>query len=148
MHQESKIREIFQEGPILPEQVAASLQAHQHKKQIGAHSMFMGQVRADQTPQGIVAGIEYTTYRDMALEQMHQIREEIFAKFGLTCMHVHHSLGWVPAGAISLFVFTSSPHRKAAIEACAELVERIKKELPVWGKEVLEGEGHQWKSNN
>jgi molybdopterin synthase catalytic subunit len=83
----------------------------------------------------------------MALETMHRIREDIFAKYPLSCMHVHHSLGIVPAGAISLFVFTSAPHRKEAIAACAELVERIKAELPVWGKEIFEDDSYQWKQN-
>jgi molybdopterin synthase catalytic subunit len=62
-------------------------------------------------------------------------------------MHVYHSLGPVKAGEISLFVFTSSPHRKAAIDACEEVVERIKKELPVWGREVFEDASFQWKKN-
>jgi molybdopterin synthase catalytic subunit len=62
-------------------------------------------------------------------------------------MHVHHSLGLVPTGQICLFVFTSSKRRKAAIAACEELVERIKAELPIWGKEIFDGEGHQWKQN-
>jgi molybdopterin synthase catalytic subunit len=62
-------------------------------------------------------------------------------------MHVHHSLGIVAAGEICLFVFTSSAHRKAAIDACSETVERLKAELPVWGKEIIEGDIHQWKVN-
>jgi len=63
-------------------------------------------------------------------------------------MHVHHSLGEVKTGEICLFVFASSPHRKAAIDACEEAVERIKKELPIWGREILEDESHQWKQNH
>jgi molybdopterin synthase catalytic subunit len=62
-------------------------------------------------------------------------------------MHIFHSLGKVNAGEISLFVFTSSPHRKAAIDACEETVEKIKSSLPVWGKEIFEDESHQWKIN-
>ncbi|MBP8943423.1 MAG: molybdenum cofactor biosynthesis protein MoaE, partial [Saprospiraceae bacterium] len=54
----------------------------------------------------------------------------------------------VPTGEISLFVFTSSVHRKPAIDACAAMVERIKKELPVWGKELLPDQSHIWKENN
>ena len=53
----------------------------------------------------------------------------------------------VKAGEISLFVFTSSKHRKVAIAACEETVERIKAELPVWGKEYFEDESFQWKVN-
>ena len=79
---------------------------------------------------------------------MHEIRESIFEKYELTCLHVYHSLGMVKAGEISLFVFTSSAHRKAAIDACEELVERIKKELPVWGKEIFEDSSYQWKQNH
>jgi molybdopterin synthase catalytic subunit len=63
-------------------------------------------------------------------------------------MHVYHSLGRVEKGQISLFVFISSPHRKAAIEACEETVERIKKELPVWGREMLENQDNRWKVNH
>ncbi|MBW7952276.1 MAG: molybdenum cofactor biosynthesis protein MoaE, partial [Chitinophagaceae bacterium] len=48
----------------------------------------------------------------------------------------------------SLFVFVSSAHRKEAIKACEEIVERIKKEVPVWGKEVFVNENHQWKINS
>jgi molybdopterin synthase catalytic subunit len=83
----------------------------------------------------------------MCLEKMQSIREEIFAKYPLTCMHVHHSLGIVKAGEISLFVFTSSKHRKTAIESCEEVVERIKAELPIWGKELFDNSSYQWKKN-
>jgi molybdopterin synthase catalytic subunit len=44
----------------------------------------------------------------------------------------------VNVGEISLFVFTSSAHRRAAMDACNEIVERIKKEVPIWGTEVLQ----------
>ncbi|HEX6179777.1 MAG TPA: molybdenum cofactor biosynthesis protein MoaE, partial [Chitinophagaceae bacterium] len=88
------------------------------------------------------------TYEEMALQQMHNIRESMFEKYQLTCMHVHHSLGTVKAGEISLFVFTSSKHRKAAIDACEEIVERIKKELAIWGKELFDDATFQWKENH
>ncbi len=105
-------------------------------------------MRADVINGHIVVAIEYTTYKEMALEKMHEIRESIFEKYALTCMHVYHSLGNVRAGEISLFVFSSSQHRRAAIDACNEIVERIKKELPVWGKEVFEDASYQWKVND
>ncbi len=81
------------------------------------------------------------------MEKMFEIREAIFAKYPLTCMHVYHSLGTVTAGHICLFVFTSAVHRKEAIDACEETVEWIKAELPVWGKEVFEDDSYQWKVN-
>lgn len=144
---EKKLKNIFVEGPISAAFVAESIQKHAAKTSIGAHDIFLGQVRADVVNDRMVAAIEYTTYEDMALQKMQEIREAIFDKYALTCMHVHHSLGRVNTGELCLFVFTSAPHRRAAIDACAELVELIKNELPVWGKELFEDETHQWKVN-
>lgn len=144
---ERKPKNIFVQGPIAATFIADSIQKHTTKTDIGGHSIFLGQVRADKIDGKEVTSIDYTAYEDMALEKMYAIREDIFAKYDLTCMHVYHSLGNVKAGEISLFVFTSSAHRKAAIDACQETVERIKAELPVWGKELLNDESYHWKEN-
>ena len=144
---ERKPKNIFVKGPIAASFIADSIQKHSSKIDIGGHSIFLGQVRADKIDDKEVASIDYTTYEEMALEKMHLIREDIFTKYDLTCMHVYHSLGNVKAGEISLFVFTSSAHRKAAIDACEETVEKIKAELPVWGKELFADETYQWKEN-
>ena len=144
---EKKPKNIFVPGAVTAAFIAESIQHHSTKTGIGAHSIFLGQVRADLIDGVAVAAIEYTAYEEMALEKMHEIREAVFGKYSLTCMHVHHSLGKVAAGEISLFVFTSAPHRRSAIEACGETVERIKSELPVWGKELFGNETYQWKEN-
>ncbi len=144
---EKKPKNIFVQGPVAASFIAESIQKHSTQTTIGGHSIFLGQVRADVIDDKKVDAIEYTAYEEMALEKMNAIREDIFSKYDLTCMHVYHSLGKVAAGEISLFVFTSSPHRKAAIGACEETVERLKAELPVWGKELFEDESYQWKSS-
>ncbi len=142
-----KPKNIFTAGAIPASFIAESIQKHSTQTAIGGHSIFLGQVRADKTEHGIVSAIEYTAFEEMAIEKMHLIREDTFAKYPLTCMHVYHSLGTVATGEICLFVFTSSAHRKAAIDACNETVERLKAELPVWGKEIIDGDFHQWKVN-
>ncbi len=144
---ERKIKNIFIEGAIPATRISDSLQAHAARTNIGAHAVFVGQVRADVREEGVVTAIEYSAYEEMALEKMAEIREAVFDKYQLTCMHVVHSLGKVHAGGICLFVFTSSPKRRAALEACDETVERIKAELPVWGKEMLGDQKHIWKEN-
>jgi len=136
---------IFVPGPIAASFIGDSVQRHSSKTNIGAHNIFLGQVRADVIEGKKVAAIEYTAHESMALKMMHEIRESAFATWPLTCMHVYHSLGTVSAGEISLFVFASSPHRQAATEACREIVERIKAELPVWGQEIFEDNTRRWK---
>jgi molybdopterin synthase catalytic subunit len=144
---EKKIKNIFVHGAIQSTFIGDSIAKHQTKTNIGGHSIFLGQVRADDIEGKKVTAIEYTAYEEMALEQMDKMREDIFEKYPLVCMHVYHSLGKVAAGEVCLFVFTSSAHRKVAIDACEELVERIKAELPIWGKELFENESYQWKEN-
>jgi molybdopterin synthase catalytic subunit len=144
---EKKIKNIFVNGAITPAFIAESIAKHSSKTSIGGHSIFMGQVRADEIDGKMVSSIEYTTFEGAALEKMHEIREEVFGKYPLNCMHVYHSLGNIKVGEICLFVFTSSAHRKPAIDACTEIVERLKAELPIWGKEIFEDNTHQWKEN-
>ncbi len=144
---DKKLKNIFVEGPIAPEKIAKSIQNHQTKTNIGGHSIFLGQVRQDEKEEGLVTAITYTAYEEMALKQMHEIREAIFEKYPLSCMHIYHSLGKVNVGEVCLFVFTSSKNRKPAIDACEELVERIKKELPIWGKELVDNDKEVWKVN-
>jgi molybdopterin synthase catalytic subunit len=144
---EHKIKNIFINGPVLPEKIAESIRKHSVQTAIGGHCIFLGQVRADQKENGNVQSIEYTAYVEMALEKAHEIREYVFKKFPIECLHIYHSLGEVKVGEICLFVFASAKHRKEAIDACEELVDLIKRELPVWGKEILSNEKHSWKQN-
>lgn len=145
---ERKPKNIFVQGAIDASFIADSIRKHSHKTEIGAHSIFLGQVRKDTIEGKDVLEIEYTTYEEMALHKMHEIREAIIEKYNLTCMHVYHSLGRVKAGGISLFVFTSSAHREAATVACKETVELIKKQLPVWGREIFSDDEYKWKTNS
>lgn len=142
-----KAKKVFIKGAIPSEFIGESIAKHSSKKDIGAHSIFLGQVRNDVIDNKSVVAIDYSAYEEMANEKFHEIRETAFEKYPLKCLHIYHSLGRVGTGRICLFVFTSSKHRKDAICACDYLVERIKAEVPVWGKEVLEDEGFSWKVN-
>ena len=140
-------KKVLVEGPISPEKIANSIAHHQVKTDIGAHDIFLGQVRADEIEGKKVVGIDYSAYDEMAEKEFDKIREAGFDKFDLTCMHIYHSTGIVKAGEICLFVFTSSAHRKEAMDACRFIVEEIKASVPVFGKEVFGDETHVWKEN-
>ncbi|MFT5819148.1 MAG: molybdopterin synthase catalytic subunit [Crocinitomix sp.] len=148
METKKKPKKVFVQGAISPEKIATSIGHHQVKTNIGAHDIFLGQVRADEIEGKVVQGIDYTAYEEMAEQKFHEIREAAFEKFDLTCMHIYHSLGPIKAGEICLFVFTSSKHRAMAMDACRFLVEEIKANVPVFGKEIFEDESFQWKVNS
>jgi molybdopterin synthase catalytic subunit len=141
-------KNVFREGAISSEFIANSIAKHQSKTGIGAHNIFLGQVRADEVDGKTVSAIEYTAYEEMANKKFHEIREATFEKFDLTCMHIYHSLGAVKTGEICLFVFVSSPRRKEVFKALEYVVEAIKVDVPVFGKELFEDASHQWKVNS
>lgn len=145
---DKKPKSVFKEGAITSEFIGNSIYKHQTKTSIGAHNIFLGQVRADDIDGKTVSAIEYTAYEDMANQKFLEIRESAFEKFDLTCMHIYHSLGIVKAGEICLFVFVSSPKRKVVFEALEYIVEAIKADVPVFGKEIFEDSSHQWKVNS
>ena len=147
MEKKLKLRNSFVEGAISPDKIANSIANHQQKTNIGGHAIFLGQVRKDVIGGKEVGAKEYTRYKEMAEQKIAEIREDIFKKYELTCMHIYHSLGVVKAGELCLFVFTSSAHRLPAQQACSELVERIKAEVPIWGKEIFEDSTFTWKEN-
>jgi molybdopterin synthase catalytic subunit len=144
---EKKIKNVFVDGAISPDKIATSIAHHQVKTNIGAHDIFLGQVRADEIDGKSVVAIEYSAYEEMANQEFHNIREAAFEKFDLSCMHIYHSKGIVKAGELCLFVFTSSSHRKEAMDSCRFLVEEIKSKVPVFGKEIFEDNTHVWKEN-
>ena len=141
-------KNVFKEGAISSDFIANSIAKHQSKTDIGAHNIFLGQVRADKVDGKAVCAIEYSAYEEMANKKFHDIREATFEKFNLTCMHIYHSLGEVKTGEICLFVFVSSPRRKEVFKALEYVVEAIKADAPVFGKEIFEDASHQWKVNS
>jgi len=145
--EKKKLKNVFRQGAISSEFIGNSIAKHQSKTSIGAHNIFLGQVRADEIDSKIVTAIDYTAYEEMANQKFHDIREATFAKYDLTCMHIYHSLGKVNVGEICLFVFVSSPRRKVVFEALEYVVEAIKADVPVFGKEIFEDQTHQWKVN-
>jgi len=147
MTTEKAKKNCFVHGAISAEFIGNSIAKHQSKTTIGAHNIFLGQVRADVIEGKEVTAIDYTAYEEMAEKTFHKVRESAFAQYDLTCMHIYHSLGLVKAGEICLFIFVSAPRRKVVFEALEFLVEEIKAKVPVFGKEIFEDETYTWKKN-
>jgi molybdopterin synthase catalytic subunit len=139
---------VFVQGAITPLFIGEAIAKHQSKTQIGAHELFLGQVRADVIEGKSVRAIDYSAYEAMAHQKFHDIREQAFEKFSISCLHIYHSLGEVAVGELCLFVMVSAPHRREVFEALHFIVEEIKQDVPVFGKELFEDDTYQWKVNN
>lgn len=132
------------EGPIPSEKIAKSVEAHKPKVHCGAHTIFLGSIRADEIEGKKVAGIEYSAYPEMANKVIAEIREEAFAQWELACLHVYHSIGRVNTGEVSFMVMVSAGHRGPVFPALEFLVNEIKARVPIWKKEYFEDGSTHW----
>ena len=139
--------DIFLKGPISFNEIVKITEEHTVTTDVGAHSLFLGRVRADIRDEGTVTAIEFTAYKEMAQDKVNEITNKILGKYHIPSLKFIHSTGIVGVGEICLLVFTAGKHRRETIDACNETVELIKAELPVWGRELLDTDQHVWKKN-
>lgn len=138
----------FVTGAISPDFIANCIANYQSQTQTGAHQIFIGQVRNDLIEGKEVQAIDYSANEAMANKVFHEIKAAAFEQFDLNEIEVYHSLGRVEKGTICLLVIVTSKRRKEVMKANEFVVEAIKAQVPVFGKEVFEDETHVWKVNS
>lgn len=108
----------------------------------GAIATFAGTVR---TPSGgrEVVGILYEAYEEMAEDQLARIGAECAEKYDVGQMAMAHRVGELVPGDVSVMIAVGAVRRRAALDACAYAIERIKQLLPVWKKERFD-DGSHW----
>jgi MoaE-MoaD fusion protein len=110
--------------------------------QDGAAVTFEGVTR-DNTKGRPTLYLEYECYETMAIRVMAQIGQELAASHAIDRIAMVHRLGRVEIGETSVAIVVTAPHRKAAFEACAEGITRLKRLVPIWKKEHFE-DGAMW----
>jgi len=134
------------DGPVSQKTISWLIEKMNSRTDSGGHMIFLGQVRADEINGEKVKAIEYSAYVELVTAEAEKIKKSIFAEFrDVKSVDIIHSTGIVPAGQISLLVLVSAGHRQQAFQACSKTVELIKKNLPVWKKEIYNDESHTWK---
>ena len=97
----------------------------------GAVASFTGLVRGDD---GLI-DLQLDHYPAMTAKALAGIADAAMARWPLAGIVIVHRVGALPPGARIVFVGTASPHRAAALEACAYLIDWLKTEAPFWKKE-------------
>ncbi|HKE99436.1 MAG TPA: molybdenum cofactor biosynthesis protein MoaE [Actinomycetes bacterium] len=112
------------------------------RPECGGTALFVGTTRSPSDGR-VVERLEYEAYEEAALPAMRTLAEAALARHGLGAVYVAHRLGAVPAGEPSVVVAAAAPHRAAALAAAAELIDELKRTVPVWKKERWAG-GGRW----
>ena len=101
----------------------------------GAILAFEGIVRAKEG-EGTITALDYRAYEPMAQTMLDEIGRDLMTQHGLIAMHIHHSRGRVPVGQCSFRLLIAAVHRKEAIAAMDEFIDRLKKDVPIWKQAV------------
>ncbi len=107
----------------------------------GAVVTFQGEVRAETHGRRVVR-LEYEAYRPMAERTLEQLARELEAQHGVAIAVVHR-VGHLAPGEAAVVIACAAPHRTAAFRACEAAIERLKREVPIWKREVFE-DGATW----
>jgi len=110
--------------------------------QSGGVDVFIGTVR-DTTKGRKVVRLEFETYESMALNEMRKIADDIFVKWPVNKILMHHRIGVLVPGDIPVVIVVAAAHRAAAFEACRYAIDTFKQTVPIWKKEVFE-DGEHW----
>lgn len=102
----------------------------------GAMVCFDGVVRALEDGRTLIA-LDYQTYEPMAQNQLRELAAEVSARHGLLNIRVWHSRGRVPVGTVSFRLAIDAPHRKEALAAMDEFIDRMKRDVPIWKSPVF-----------
>lgn len=112
------------------------------RRNTGAVVTFVGVVRDDG-----IESIEIEAYEEVAIQEMHEIRDEAMKRCNLQDVSIIHRTGKLPVGDDILLITVSAGHRKEAFEGCEYILERIKERAPIWKREFLQ-DGSRWVRGN
>jgi molybdopterin synthase catalytic subunit len=113
---------------------------------IGAVASFVGLVRDHAGAQATLA-MTLEHYPGMTEKKLAEIEAEARARWPLQASLIVHRYGRMLPGEPIVLVATASPHRSAALEACAFLIDWLKTEAPFWKLEETRddaGAGARW----
>src|SRR6478609_2001760 len=108
----------------------------------GATVSFSGVVR-DHDGGRTVAELEYHQH-PTAAGIVREVADEIAAREGIIAVAVSHRIGLLGVGDVALAAAVSAAHRREAFDACSDLVDEVKRRLPVWKRQVFDDGTDEW----
>ncbi|QSO45803.1 molybdenum cofactor biosynthesis protein MoaE [Alicyclobacillus mengziensis] len=112
----------------------------------GGTVLFCGTVR-EFTGDKKTTHLSYEAYESMALEQMTRIARDVESEHPGIHTLQWHRVGELLPTDIAVICAAASPHRDSAFVAARTLIERLKKEVPIWKKEYFEDGKSIWQAN-
>ncbi len=103
----------------------------------GAFVIFGGTVRNTSKDDEEVFKLNYEAYESYLGQKLDLLSESISQKYELGRIGIHHRLGEVNLGEISVLVAVSSPHREESFLAAKDAIDTLKETIPIWKEECF-----------
>ena len=127
-------------APLVPDELLRFVA----DREAGGVACFVGTVR-DHHEGDAVTGLTYEVWPERSAAALRRVAEEVAAAHPtVRALAVEHRHGALAVGEHAIVAAASAPHRRPAQEAVADLVERVKAEVPIWKREELAAGGHRW----
>ncbi len=110
----------------------------------GAVVSFLGITRGMEGDAEVLR-LEFDAWQQQLTPVLHGLAEQAIDAFGVHCVAMAHRIGSVGPQEPIVAIHVGSAHRKAAFKACEWLIDELKKQAPLWKKEVT-SEGATWKA--
>ncbi len=112
---------------------------------LGGIVTFEGATRRDMNKEeGCVVRLDYEAYDTMARVELARLANEVKTRWSVGRVAVVHRIGSVPVGEVSVMIAVACGHRAEAFEACRWLIDTLKKDVPIWKKDIYETGREQW----
>ena len=112
---------------------------------LGGIVTFYGATRGESDAEhGSLIRLNYEAYRGMAKEKMNELARTAMQRWEAGRIAMLHRLGPVGVGEDSVAIAVACPHRAEAFEACRWLIDALKREVPIWKKDVFADGFTRW----
>ncbi|MFP4376199.1 MAG: molybdenum cofactor biosynthesis protein MoaE [Spirochaetales bacterium] len=143
----------LRQGAVPRERLAEVTATFEQNHSVGAVVSFCGVVRADELPDAPpgsrVEAIEFSAHEEMAERATRELCERLATgvESEAVLIHVEHALGRVLVGEYPIVIVVGTGHRAEAFSLCSGILEALKSEVPIYGRELLDSGGSAWKKN-
>lgn len=121
-----------------------ALRAELDTENCGAIVSFLGITRGMENGDEVYR-LEFDAWQEKLGETLHSLAEQAIENFSLHSVAMAHRIGSVGPGENIVSIHVASPHRKEAFEGCSWLIDELKRQAPLWKKEVR-ASGTEWKA--
>ncbi|MBY9007301.1 MAG: molybdenum cofactor biosynthesis protein MoaE [Candidatus Lokiarchaeota archaeon] len=135
---------IYLKGKIRFEEIINSIKSNPKIEEVGSILTFTGIVRKSSEDGRLVNGLIIDSYEELANKTIGRICSDILKEEGIIDLRIIHLIGEFSISEDLVYVVVASAHRKEGFQALSTAVERYKKELSVWKKELYLDSEPKW----